>query len=496
MRLFCKGVPFVVLLFCVFSPATRNGLAASASTELEKAKQTYDRVRKEIEDAYLADRINVPKNYLAALDRLEKGYQAKGDFEGVLAVQTEQKRFGEKRTFEIPKGDDRVEPKSLRNLRQRFVKTVESADKRRAIKLYGLTQKYLKHLESLKKSYTRAGKMDEAMEIQVEIQTITSADEFKHQEAVVEQTVQSTKSETAENRAASTTVGAGIKTAASLSPAASAMLDKLKAIIVPSMSNPAYYTYDIDRPINELVAHLWPQGIKVRVESSPAIRVRSVSYDSGGVPRYYAECPGMTSYSSSMRHGPRQLTGCTALEVLKRICAACSCGFAVSKEGVVLKAANAPDVAFSVMTIDANTLANAFREDFSAASEKYSGKKISIRGTIGTLGTSLGRKRYVTMGGNKIRVEFADDTTTKNGVDDLFKRHEQYKRYGGSSSGETVRRLGGSTSTSIRRLRAGATSTSNSRYQFTVAGVGKCKVVGLHVHITDTQLHGWNVDYR
>jgi len=85
-----------------------------------------------------------------------------------------------------------------------------------------------------------------------------------------------------------------------------------------------------------------------------------------------------------------------------------------------------------------------------------------------------------------VRVEFASEAGTQRNLSDLAKRYEQTRTYGSRSS----------TDRSIHRLGDARKKAGNSRYQYSIAGVGECKVVGLTIYIKDVQLHGWNTVYR
>jgi hypothetical protein len=110
------------------------------------------------------------ENYLRSLEALDADFKAKGELDPLLEVRKETERFKARRvvtTFNIV-----TTPPTLGTLQQQYIDTRAAVEHNRKLGLARLAQAYLDNLDKLKRALTQQDKLDAAVAVQKEQETI------------------------------------------------------------------------------------------------------------------------------------------------------------------------------------------------------------------------------------------------------------------------------------------------------------------------------------
>jgi len=143
---------------------------SDAESSLAKARAQYDEHTARIEKTARRARSEAVRLYENTLERLADSYQRSGALENLLAVRREQERF--KQDGGLPDSATSEAPALLASVQQKARKALSDADGTAARSVVELTEKYLAHLDRLKRSLTRAGNMADAVVVRDEIESI------------------------------------------------------------------------------------------------------------------------------------------------------------------------------------------------------------------------------------------------------------------------------------------------------------------------------------
>jgi len=148
--------------------ATPCAQQSDAANPLAKARAQYEEHIGRFEATARGSRAEALRLYGNTLKRLADSYQKSGALESLLAVQREQERF--KQEGSIPRTAAPNTPAMLATVQQKARKAFTDANRTAARSVIELTEKYVTHLDRLKRTLTQAGKMEDALAVREEIE--------------------------------------------------------------------------------------------------------------------------------------------------------------------------------------------------------------------------------------------------------------------------------------------------------------------------------------
>lgn len=150
---------------------------ASANTGLARLKGVYQKSLDDISADHTHALNKIHEEYREGLELLSDNYREAGELEIVLAIREEQKRYDD--DTRIPKPP----PKQTgRSAIERFQSTLHeklvTATEYRDHAIIDLTEKYISHLERLKRQHTVEDKIENALEIKAEIDRVRQTAQY------------------------------------------------------------------------------------------------------------------------------------------------------------------------------------------------------------------------------------------------------------------------------------------------------------------------------
>ena len=165
-----------LLVAAVLGWTTLAGLGAEPAPKLEGSldslKVVYEQATAKIESDYEQGVSALDTRYPQDLNALKARVQQAGDLNGVMAVDAEIRRFETERN--IPDAAAPGMPDNLLALQVAQREARAALDRDRNTKTVALVKLYLRRLEEAKKSLTMAGKLDEALAVNAEIDRVKS----------------------------------------------------------------------------------------------------------------------------------------------------------------------------------------------------------------------------------------------------------------------------------------------------------------------------------
>ncbi len=168
-------VVIVVCLACLMMPMPSGAQGERADPDLKPywgLHGIYTNHLSAIDAKYGTQDKRIADQYLKALDQLALAYQNKGDLKGVVAVRAELELV--KRQFEVPGADADNEPAELRELKTTTRALPITLAAQRAKEVSVLATAYLTRLTTLQTELTKQGKVDTALFIQKEADSIAA----------------------------------------------------------------------------------------------------------------------------------------------------------------------------------------------------------------------------------------------------------------------------------------------------------------------------------
>lgn len=147
-----------IVVFCL--SIGLNMACAADNPNVKAAKDLYKKQLQKINSDLFGAHLDLNRNYAKTIESLKAAKQKKGDLEGYRAVDSEIKRYKQSKTVT---DKDFSSLADLKAIQKRFVETSVAIDKSKNTKIIALTDKYIKHLLAKQKSYTQAGKLDDAI---------------------------------------------------------------------------------------------------------------------------------------------------------------------------------------------------------------------------------------------------------------------------------------------------------------------------------------------
>lgn len=158
-----KQITILVLFLAVWS----SSQALAEDKRLTDARSRYKTLLKKIDSRRTNDTNTWPKEFLTALTALQGSFRKSGDLDGLIAVKSEIDRF--KKTTSITEMDIVDVPASLADLQRKYFKAGDSESIQQHKDVIALYTRYVGHLERLKTTLTKEGKIPDALAVRDEL---------------------------------------------------------------------------------------------------------------------------------------------------------------------------------------------------------------------------------------------------------------------------------------------------------------------------------------
>ncbi|MFC1497060.1 hypothetical protein ACFLS1_01120 [Verrucomicrobiota bacterium] len=163
--------PLFIISVCLICPLVMFA-ADKGKSSLTSAKAIFAGSLNKIKAEYTQKAISWPVQYQKALTVLLEKTRESGDLEGWVAVDKEVKRF--EKNKELPKKAIVEKPASLRSLQKTYFQASSGLEIEKSKEILDLTEKYITHLTGMQKDLTKQGKIEEAIEIKKEADSVKS----------------------------------------------------------------------------------------------------------------------------------------------------------------------------------------------------------------------------------------------------------------------------------------------------------------------------------
>ena len=154
--------PFKPILSCLFSLLFLPALAADLKTYSDVYQKNSDEIRQSFQPKF----DDLQKQYQKSLETLKTHAQGQGDLKTTKAAVAEIARFIQAKS--LPATLDENEIPEIKAFQATYEKQYSLLEKDMTAKLGDLTVKYEQALDRLMKNLTKAGKLDEATEVEAE----------------------------------------------------------------------------------------------------------------------------------------------------------------------------------------------------------------------------------------------------------------------------------------------------------------------------------------
>jgi hypothetical protein len=161
-----KGICFVLLLL----GGGLAGAAPAATDPLVRAKAVYDKTIAGYVREYESQMLAWPDKCLSVMKAERTRLQKSGDLDGWTVVNKEVERFELERV--ITDAAIMAAPASFRSILEKCQAKLKSYAVERNKNVVALFRKYAANLESYQEKLTRAGRMDEALAVQAEVERV------------------------------------------------------------------------------------------------------------------------------------------------------------------------------------------------------------------------------------------------------------------------------------------------------------------------------------
>lgn len=155
------------------SPVLAADPPPRSDSALAGLKAVYDQQAAKIESEYAQNLGALDARYPRDLNTLKGRAQQAGNLNGVMALDAEMRRFESERS--IPDAAPPGLPDDLLALQAAHRKARADVARDRGVKTLALVNLYLQRLEDMKKSLTMAGKLDEALAVNTEVERVKAS---------------------------------------------------------------------------------------------------------------------------------------------------------------------------------------------------------------------------------------------------------------------------------------------------------------------------------
>lgn len=165
-----------LLLALVAGASVAQDSNKSSATSLDEVKQAYETQMTQTETDCQEDVTKLITLYKAGLIKLKKSLQTAGDFDGVVAVDTEYKRCDDEWDGTLDPADIVETPVKMKTLQKQYLSRYTAVKKDKSKAIVDLSTKYKVNLLTLRKTLIKSDRIDEAKLVNDEIDAV-SADE-------------------------------------------------------------------------------------------------------------------------------------------------------------------------------------------------------------------------------------------------------------------------------------------------------------------------------
>lgn len=159
----------VLVVTCVFLCTTGSSFSAD-SRDLVKLREVYEDALRKAEETFIADLAAAPEKHIQDMVNLEAQIQKAGELKPLLAVREERQRFSA--NPEIPTMPIVESPKQLSTLQETCQARYKEIGLNHAQATLDLSGNYVRRLTALQKDLTQKGRINEALEVMKEIETV------------------------------------------------------------------------------------------------------------------------------------------------------------------------------------------------------------------------------------------------------------------------------------------------------------------------------------
>lgn len=164
-------IPVVPL---VLAAAVAVAIPADAPPELTKKSEIYAAAIAQEKDRHLAGLETLHTQYAAMLAKALTSYQEKGLLDGLLKTREEQERF--KREQTLPRAVAEGTPSELARAQTRYINLAAKTAATHEGEIRSLAERYVKHLDALKRELTASDRIGDAFIVKAEIDRIRAAE--------------------------------------------------------------------------------------------------------------------------------------------------------------------------------------------------------------------------------------------------------------------------------------------------------------------------------
>jgi len=147
-----------------------QGAAQATADPLVNLKASYEAAIFRTEKEYSDTKENCRKGYPAALNTREMLFKRAGNLDGVMAIRAEKERYTKEKT--VPKDPPPGTDDQVKVLQASYHKALGNAELKHNKAILHWTRLYLDKLDTMEKSLTKAGKIDEALAIRREAERV------------------------------------------------------------------------------------------------------------------------------------------------------------------------------------------------------------------------------------------------------------------------------------------------------------------------------------
>lgn len=149
-------------------------LSGFAQADLDALQRTFESQRDKIIKARDVDVALAGEAYTGHLGTLLGKHQGAGNFKEALALKSEKERW--ERDLELEEKHINRDVADLRSLQEQFQRRLLAIHKKHASQFLSLASAYNTRLKSLQRSLTKAGKLDDATDVQTHIDRLAKSD--------------------------------------------------------------------------------------------------------------------------------------------------------------------------------------------------------------------------------------------------------------------------------------------------------------------------------
>jgi phage tail protein X len=165
-----RYLPFIAVAILLIA-ADSGAKTPAAAVELPPLRQAFDQALSEAATAHEQHTREMPGQYVKAIETLEAERRQSGDLGAVIALRSERARFLTESNVVVEAA--RAEHPAILRLKRQYLRKQAHGAVQRDEAILRAAETYTNHLTVLKQQLTRSGRMDAALLLQAEEQSVT-----------------------------------------------------------------------------------------------------------------------------------------------------------------------------------------------------------------------------------------------------------------------------------------------------------------------------------